>query len=233
MSNSSGFGLRVGRIVDKQSRAFRPTTLLHNTSRPSAALSSANYFFEAADIWSARNERSFQKLVTLIRKRNQERVLQRACLRRLSVAKQSISALLCGLVWTTPFSLSAAYTLIANSSVCGRHCRSISTTEPRRPSAVRVTQGHRKAGKHTPTLFIQDRSFPKTKWHIYNKSAGKRRHLRQCLAARYAIQQAYQQTIYTTNADSARPPGRQRQRGSGKQKKQMSLQSHLSSSALL
>jgi hypothetical protein len=49
-----------------------PLSCIHHAS---LLLCQRQLFFEAADIQSARNERSFQKLVTLIRKRNQERVL--------------------------------------------------------------------------------------------------------------------------------------------------------------
>lgn len=105
----------------------------------------------------------------------------------------------------------------------------------RRLAVVRVPLGYGQVGNHTPSPFIQGRSFHKTPWHpIYKNLAGKCRHLLRRLGARCAIRPAYQQAIYTTNEDLARPPLRQKQKASGRPRRPMSRrQSHLISSVLL
>jgi hypothetical protein len=160
------------------------------------------------------------------------------CLRGLSVSKQSISALLCRLVQSTTILLSAAArTVIANSSATGDVDALLDKQPSRRLTILQVPLKHGQVGHHAPSSFIQGRPFPKTApWHIYKNRAGKRQDLPRRLGARSAIQAAYPRTTYNTNEDSARPPPRQKQEGSGRPRKPMSRPSrpsHLNSSVLL
>jgi hypothetical protein len=148
-------------------------------------------------------------------------VLKRVCL--WGTALQSNRFLpSCRLAQLTFFFLST--TLIANRSAA---CIDDNQTTP----SCRVLE-HQQVGNTTPTYCLQGRSFPKTPWHIYNNSVGKRRALRHSLVVLSATRPPSQPT-YITNEDSAKPRHHQQQRGSGRPRRPMTLQSRLSNSALL